>query len=178
MTFESRLDPEKRFAEVFAHLGTVVAYAARRGVVDPEGLGAEVMLIAWRRLADIPLGDAKPWLIATARLSVMADRRRNRPAETFDEQIVGVQATAVEPMIGLDPELERALLRLSYADRESILLIAWEDLTPRQAALSLGVTATAFRVRLHRARRRLERELAASSTEGRAGEQRPTLEGT
>jgi RNA polymerase sigma-70 factor (ECF subfamily) len=178
VTSDSHLDPEKRFAEVFSYLGMVVAYAARRGVVDPEGLGAEVMLTAWRRLPDIPPGDPKPWLLATARLSVLADRRRNRPAEAFDEQTIGVQVTTVEPMIGLDPELEQALLRLSDADRESILLIAWEDLTPRQAALSLGVTATAFRVRLHRARRRLERELAASSTEDRAGERRPTLEGT
>jgi hypothetical protein len=39
-----------RFTELFEHLGLVVAYARRRGAVDPEGIAAEVMTIAWRRL--------------------------------------------------------------------------------------------------------------------------------
>ena len=32
--------------------------------------------------------------------------------------------------------------------------MAWEELTPAQAAVSLGISAVAFRVRLHRASRR------------------------
>jgi DNA-directed RNA polymerase specialized sigma24 family protein len=40
-----------------------------------------------------------------------------------------------------------------------LLLIAWEDLTPAQAADALGISATAFRVRLFRARRRLRAAL-------------------
>jgi DNA-directed RNA polymerase specialized sigma24 family protein len=34
----------------------------------------------------------------------------------------------------LDPELASALRSLSPLDREALLLIAWEDLTPSQAA--------------------------------------------
>jgi hypothetical protein len=45
---------EERFAEVFAHLGAVTAYARRRGAVDPEEIAAEVMAIAWRKLSDVP----------------------------------------------------------------------------------------------------------------------------
>jgi DNA-directed RNA polymerase specialized sigma24 family protein len=51
--------------------------------------------------------------------------------------------------------LEGALLGLSEKDREALLLVAWEDLTSSLAAASLGISAAAFRVRLHRARRRL-----------------------
>ena len=38
--------------------------------------------------------------------------------------------------------------------------MAWEDLAPTQAAAALGITPTAFRVRLFRARRRLQAALA------------------
>jgi hypothetical protein len=55
----------------------------------------------------------------------------------------------------LDSELRRALLALSPLDREALLLVAWEDLTPSQAAHTLGINPAAFRVRLLRARRRL-----------------------
>ena len=59
----------------------------------------------------------------------------------------------------LDPELERCLRALSTRDREALLLVAWEDLTPALAARSLGVSQAAFRIRLHRSRKRLRRLL-------------------
>jgi len=65
------------------------------------------------------------------------------------------------PTVELDAELELALRSLSVQDREALLLVAWEDLTPAGAAASLGISPAAFRVRLHRARRRLVYELEA-----------------
>jgi len=59
----------------------------------------------------------------------------------------------------LDPQLDAALRSLSPADREALLLVAWEDLAPTQAARVLGLKPTAFRVRLLRARRRLRAAL-------------------
>ena len=53
---------EARFRQVFVHLGAITAYARRRGSADPEALAAEVMTIAWRRLADVPRDDERPWL--------------------------------------------------------------------------------------------------------------------
>src|SRR3954465_2408516 len=69
---------EERFRAVFAHLGAVVAYARRRGSSDADSIGAEVMTIAWRRLADVPSDDPRPWLFATARNLVLAESRRWR----------------------------------------------------------------------------------------------------
>jgi hypothetical protein len=60
-------DAEERFRSVFAQLPEVVAYARRRGSRDPEGVAAETMTIAWRKLADVPVDDPRPWLYATAR---------------------------------------------------------------------------------------------------------------
>jgi RNA polymerase sigma-70 factor (ECF subfamily) len=45
------------------------------------------------------------------------------------------------------------------------MLIAWEGLSPTEAAASLGVSISTFSVRLHRARQRLESELAAFNQE-------------
>jgi len=152
---DDRSAAEARFAGVFNHLGLITAYARRRGAHDPDALAAEAMAIAWRRLADVPSDDPRPWLIATARNLVLADRRRHG-VSTAD--LDGVAPAAVElpaPALDLDPELERALRSLSASDREALLLVAWEDLTPSAAAASLGISAAAFRVRLHRARRRL-----------------------
>ena len=63
-----------------------------------------------------------------------------------------------------DPALRSALRSLSRLDREALLLVAWDDLTPSQAARSLNIKPTAFRVRLLRARRRLQAKLKDAST--------------
>jgi RNA polymerase sigma-70 factor, ECF subfamily len=105
----------------------------------------------------VPADDPLPWLYGTARNVVYAEarsRRRSAPGEP---------STAPAPEVrSLDPELDRALRALRDPDREALLLVAWEDLTPTQAAAALGITPTAFRVRLYRARRRLRATLASS----------------
>lgn len=169
---------EGRFAGVFGHLGLITAYARRRGAHDPEELAAETMAIAWRRLADVPSDDPRPWLIATARNLLLADRRRHGVSVA---DIDGVELAAPDdvpaPAVELDPELELALRSLSTQDREALLLVAWEDLTPAAAAASLGISASAFRVRLHRARRRLIYELETQARQRRSLDNcQPSLE--
>lgn len=166
---------EARFAEVFAHLGLLSAYARRRGARDPDAIAAEAMTIAWRRLADVPRDDPRPWLIATARNLVLADRRR-QAATLQDVEGIEPAAPPETPILDLDPELEAALATLSETDREALLLIAWEDLTPTGAAASLGISPAAFRVRLHRARRRLLYELGAGTNRRQPDNCQPSLE--
>jgi RNA polymerase sigma-70 factor, ECF subfamily len=148
---------EERFRTVFSHLGAVAAYARRRGSRDADAVAAEVMTIAWRRLADVPEDDPRPWLYATARNLVLADARRFSPVVTIGAE---PRDTAPPPEVPeLDPVLGEALRSLSELDREALLLVAWEDLTPGQAARSLAIRPTAFRVRLLRARRRFRDRL-------------------
>jgi RNA polymerase sigma factor (sigma-70 family) len=151
---------EARFRAVFAHLAAVTAYARRRGSGDAEGIAAEVMTIAWRRLPDVPADDPLPWLYGTARNLVFneARARRRRPAADADGTSPAPEARS------LDPELHAALIALRPADREALLLVAWEDLSAEQAAAALGISTTAFRVRLFRARRRLRAALDAESS--------------
>src|SRR5437899_2643243 len=114
---------EARFAEVFAHLGLLSAYARRRGARDPDAIAAEAMAIAWRRLADVPRDDPRPWLIATARNLLLADWRSHGTAL---HDLEGVDPAAPpelpNPALELDPELEAALATVSSTDREALLL--------------------------------------------------------
>jgi RNA polymerase sigma factor (sigma-70 family) len=151
-----RRPAEERFREVFAHLGAVTAYARRRGSRDADGIAAEAMSIAWRRLADVPRDDPLPWLYATARNLLLAERRAARRGAAAAGSELSVPAPELHE---LDPQLDRALRSLGPADREALLLVAWEDLAPAQAARALGLKPTAFRVRLLRARRRLRAAL-------------------
>jgi DNA-directed RNA polymerase specialized sigma24 family protein len=106
---------------------------------------------------------------------LLADRRRHA-ATLHDVEGVEPVAPPEPPILELDPELEVALRTLSESDREALLLIAWEDLTPSAAAASLGISAAAFRVRLHRARRRLLYELGTATDRRQPDNCQPSLE--
>jgi len=53
-----------------------------------------------------------------------------------------------------------ALAALPAADMELLTLVAWHGLKPAEAARVVGCSTAAYFVRLHRARRRLERAMA------------------
>src|SRR5262245_461033 len=117
------------------------------------------MTVAWRRLADVPKDDPRPWLYGTARNLMLADARRSSgvsPLAVLEDE----QLTPAPELQELDPGLSEALQSLAPIDREALLLVAWEDLKPSQAARALGINPTAFRVRLLRARRRLRDRLS------------------
>jgi RNA polymerase sigma-70 factor, ECF subfamily len=154
---------------VFAHLGAITTYARRRGSGDADGVAAEVMTIAWRRLADVPRDDPLPWLYATARNLVMADARRTAKSARGAEIHEAEPAVAPPELNEIDPELWQALHALSRIDQEALLLVAWEELTPGQAAAALGINPAAFRVRLLRARRRMRASLEATAPDAGAG---------
>jgi DNA-directed RNA polymerase specialized sigma24 family protein len=70
--------------------------------------------------------------------------------------------------------LRRALGRLTEADREVLLLVSWEGLTPAEAAVAVGIPPGTARSRLHRARtvmRQLLEDDAATHGEARASYQ-------
>ena len=157
-----------------AHAGAVRAYAMRRGpVADADDVVAEVFLIAWRRLQDVP-ADARGWLLAVARRVQSNARRGFSRQEALRARLEHERPATV----GADPLLDRrlieALLGLRESDREALLLIAWEGLANRDAARVLGVRESTFGVRLHRAKRRLARALTDAQEE--ASHIRPLLE--
>lgn len=143
-----------------AHAGAVRTYAMRRGPVgDADDIVAEVFLIAWRRLHDVPT-DARGWLLAVARRVQSNARRGASRQQALRARLEHERPADERPVAPADRHALEALLSLRESDREALLLIAWEGLSNREAARALGVRESTFGVRLHRAKRRLARALA------------------
>jgi RNA polymerase sigma factor (sigma-70 family) len=157
------------------HGRAILAYALRRAG-DPEDAAdvvAETFLIAWRRLGDVPTGDrARLWLYGVARRVLAnrhrAEQRRTRLGERLAESLRTELASHPAPS-GEAAEVLRAMGELGEEDRELLLLVSWEELSPAETARVLGISSLAARSRLHRARRRLrtlleQTELVASQS--------------
>ena len=161
----------RRFDALFeAYREDMVAYCGWRTASpsDAQDAVAEVFLTVWRRLDELPEGDAaRVWLYATARRVTSNQRRSSRRRVALHERL------AREPAVREDPSEEdalvrEALLRLSVRDREVLLLSEWEGLSPAQIAAVVGCLEVTARGRLHRARRRFRavfEELGARSDE-------------
>ncbi|MER6140408.1 RNA polymerase sigma factor [Streptomyces sparsogenes] len=145
----------------------VLAYATSLvGRQVGEDITSETFTVAWRRMRDIP-AQPLPWLLGVARNLTRELRRRDgrqyalavaeaQRVITSGAQVDDVAAGVTERAAAL-----QALAGLSDADREVLTLVAWHGLGPRQAARVLGCSTATFSVRLHRARRRLERSVNA-----------------
>ena len=152
---------------VDAHALDVRRYLYRRlvGVPDPastaDELTADVLVVAWRRRADIPAGAELPWLYAVAR-RVLANYRR-RPQDVLVADLGDLDAIdeADPAEIASDnAALADAWRSLSPRDREVLRLVAWEGLTGSQLATALGLSEGGAAAALSRARSRFEESLA------------------
>jgi RNA polymerase sigma factor (sigma-70 family) len=141
----------------------VLGYALRRAPVEvAQDAVADAFLAAWRRFDDLPK-DPLPWLLEATRRTLANQRRSSSRQARLAERLSAEDFFRADSSVSAeidDAEIGIAFQCLSAEDREALALIAWEGLTPSQAARSLGCSDVAFRVRLHRARRRLERVLA------------------
>jgi RNA polymerase sigma-70 factor (ECF subfamily) len=137
---------------------------ARRGAgVLTEDLASEAFSIAWRKWRRVP-DDPLPWLLRTA-INLLANARRGdrRHAGLDGAQTIAAPRSDPHSVLverGDARELLVALAVLPAIDREALILPAWDQLTPAQAAEVCGCSAGAFRVRLHRARTALKARLA------------------
>lgn len=162
-----------RFERLYAVARDPLArYLARRAAPDHvEDLFAEVMLVAWRRIADLPEGDEVPWLYGTAR-RVLANHRRSasRLGRLVERLTFAQRGTEPGPFppAGPDIDLAAAMTRLSADDAEVLRLWAWEELAPREIAAVLGISPNAASIRLHRAKGRLRGRL--ETTAGKASQ--------
>ena len=149
---------EERFQAIYRrHHAAVVAYARRRAPADTvDDVVAEVFLVCWRKLDRVP-DQPLPWLYAVAR-KTLANQRRAAARQT--RQAVGARS-AEAVLFEDDPALGGAFSQLSEHDQEVLRLVAWEGLSLREAAIVLGCSPVACRVRFHRAKRRLADRLTA-----------------
>jgi RNA polymerase sigma-70 factor (ECF subfamily) len=167
-----------------AHHRAILAYCARRCPRwDAWDAAAEVFVVAWRRLDDIPPAEeARAWLIGVA-FRVLANQRRSagRRARLF-ERASRDRAWAPMPDEQVlrneeDREVMEALSRLSRTDREIVQLTLWEELTPGDIAAVLGISRAAVDQRYARAKKRLARQLEGDRFMRRSATQPVAKEG-
>jgi RNA polymerase sigma-70 factor (ECF subfamily) len=155
---ERRVRMEALFA---AHARAVLGYARRRAsAATADDVLSDVFMVAWRRLDDVPV-DARPWLLACARSALANHRRADRRRLRLSERVTTITPRQA-PIALRDGPLAVALATLSERDREVLLVTAWEGLSGERAAAVLGCSPEAFRVRSHRARKRLASALQAA----------------
>ena len=141
-----------------AYAPRVWGYARRHAEHNEcDDVVAETFAIAWRRIDRMP-SEPLPWLLVVAR-NVLANRRRT--AERADRlwfaavRELWQHVDSPEEGVAERDSFLRALEACTRVEREALLLVAWEGLTPGQAAAVAGCSTRAFTVRLHRARRRI-----------------------
>jgi RNA polymerase sigma-70 factor (ECF subfamily) len=160
------MDAEARFRELFhTAYPALRRFALHRGLTgaDADDLVASTLTVAWRRLGQVPTDNPLPWLYAVAgnvrRNQRRSDARRSAfiSRATPSARDVWVdRSTLTNDSDAPDADaLRAALARLGDEDREILILIAWDELSPAEAATVLGCSPAAARTRLHRARRRL-----------------------
>jgi RNA polymerase sigma-70 factor, ECF subfamily len=153
----------------------VLAYAASVvGREAGEDVAGDAFLVAWRKWADLP-DPPLPYLLGIARNLIREFRRRSgRQYELAAAAGRRLSAGADDPADDVAERITvlRALATLPDADRELLTLIAWQGLTNAQAAQVLGCSTATLAVRLHRARRRLER---AQEDTGNPAVRRPVV---
>jgi RNA polymerase sigma-70 factor (ECF subfamily) len=130
-----------------------------------EDLTSVVFLEAWRQRGKA--GDAAdaelPWLYGIAANVVRNQWRKQRryraalarlprPRDEADLAQDAVDHLADEEQMR---RVVAKLRSLPQIEQDVLTLCAWEDLTPKEAALALGIPESTVRTRLHRARKRL-----------------------
>jgi RNA polymerase sigma-70 factor, ECF subfamily len=140
-----------------------MAYRYTSNPNEAEDIAQDALLRAWRRRST--LRDAarrKEWLGTIVRNEAFRQHARVRPdpvetADTWeaveDDGIVSTVERA---------DLHAVLKRLDPRDRQLIHLRYDEDLTQEAIARRLGIPAGTVKVRLHRLRDRLRREMDAA----------------
>jgi RNA polymerase sigma factor (sigma-70 family) len=162
---------ERQFRLLFdCYYRRILAYALRRepNQSAAEDVVAETFLVAWRRIGDVPGGDAAlPWLFGVAR-RVLAnarrtDARRDRLLARLRQGPMVELTEAVDdtPLASdVQAQILGALGRLRPGDAELLQLAVWEQLSHAQMSVVLECSVNAVGIRLHRARKAFAEDLA------------------
>lgn len=151
---------------LWSHAAAIHRYLNRRCPSLADDLLSEVFVSAFvgRDGFDPSRGTFRAWLFGIARNTLATHfrnerARRTRPQrltrDTWDEWLeVDARLDAAETV----GSLRRCLAAMPAVEREVLLLVAWEELTPTEVAHVLSIPVGTARSRLHRARHRLADE--------------------
>lgn len=169
-----RARDEQALGELFNELMPTLRRVARRfhAGIDPDEVVAEVVVQLLRdtdRLADLAAsGKLLSYCVRLTTNVAIHHVRRTRRAQTA---AVGFDELSAEPragetysnvdLRGLEKKLEAAISRLGSHERSLIEMLYFQGQSLDVVAQHFGVSPTAVRVKLHRARQNLRRLMSA-----------------
>lgn len=162
-----------RFREYVYPEVPVLLRVARRmtaNAQDAEDAVQEALLRAFRAIDRFDGRHPRAWLLTILRNVVRNMYRRTRPlvADSSEEMILQLPATGPDGRNGteervldgvVETEIVEALLALSPAFREVVVLVDVDGLSYKEAAEALGVPTGTVMSRLHRARNKMRKRL-------------------
>lgn len=161
--------PDDRLTDALeASASDLLAYLERRaGADDAPDLLGETMVVAWRRVGELPEDRerARMWLFGIARGTLQNYARGERRRWALVDRIrLQVGDSTAAPAADEGAEVRDAIDRLEPDLAELIRLVHWERLSLVDAAELLGIPASTTRGRYQRAREQLRAALSLGST--------------
>ncbi|MEE9178198.1 MAG: sigma-70 family RNA polymerase sigma factor [Acidimicrobiia bacterium] len=172
-----------RFTSLFEeHHRAVLAYFLRR--LDREAANeatADVYVVVWRRMADVPAGDETlPWLYGVCRRVLSNRLRSNRRADRLVDKLTRIRSLQTEAPDTViiqraeDQAIISALATLRPQDQELLRLAYWEEVPHAANGELVGCSRKTADVRIHRAVRRLRQAFTQAGHKPDKGQVRLT----
>lgn len=166
----SRHEPEQFTVLFRRHAPHIQRYVVHRlGQDAADDIVAETFLLAFRQRDsyDQTRADARPWLYGIATNLIGRHRRAEirmyrALARTGSDPVMESFTDTVDDRVSANTASRRlaaALARLPAELRDTLLLVAWGDLSYEEVARALGVPIGTVRSRVSRARNKLRRTL-------------------
>jgi RNA polymerase sigma-70 factor (ECF subfamily) len=168
-------DVEARFVDLYRRYSKPIqAYCARRTTQSQiADAVSEVFLVTWRRIDQVPEGEAAlPWLYGVAYRVLSHQWRYKARSRRLLQRLKGlaqVESLSPDVLVVRSEEYKfvlAAAAHLRLIDQEILRLTLWEELSHADVAVVLGIGVTAVKERAYRARRNLAAEYM-KLTEGR-----------
>jgi len=163
-------------AAVRASAGDLLAYLERRtGREDAEDLLSETMVVAWRRIDDLPedAQRARMWLFGIARAMLLNHTRSSARRRSLVDRLRRQARPAVAAPADEGLAVRDAIAQLDPDLAEIVRLVHWERLSQVEIAAMLNLSASTVRSRYARARELLAAGLTEAPAEAAAGRTRP-----
>lgn len=145
----------------------LLAYLQRRvGLDDAPDLLGETMVVAWRRVRELPreAEPARMWLFGIARGTLLNHARGERRRWALADRIRGDAMTdAAHPAADEGAEVRDAIARLAPDLAELVRLVHWDGFTLAEAAEMLGIPASTGRGRYAKAKEELRSALGVGA---------------
>ena len=168
VVIETSLTRPAAFGTIFDRHATVLhRYLVRRlGPDEADTMVGEIFRIAFERrhTFDLDRSSARPWLYGIATNLLAKHRRREARRIRATARLAASRLPAIDPTDRVSSDLDavdrwgriaQAVTELPPAERDALMLYAWEGLSYEDVAVALGIPPGTVRSRLHRARGRL-----------------------